>query len=456
MFDQILEKWSEILSFIQNEYELSDVSFRTWIEPLHPAALEGDTLFIEVPDSSFVAYITKKYTPFFQVAVEEKTSFSGTVAFCAPGEKRTAAPVKKPAEEEENADYRRAAVAANLNPRYTFSNFVVGANNKLAHAASLAVAESPGRLYNPLFIYGGPGLGKTHLMHSIANFILKNSPSTKVIFTTSENFTNELVEAIRKSNISNTATPQFREKYRNVDVLLIDDIQFIINKLGTQEEFFHTFNYLYENNKQVVISSDKSPKEFTMLEERLRSRFEMGLQVDISTPDYETRMAILRSKEEQEGYNIDNEILKYIASNIQSNIRELEGALNKIIAYSKLYKAEMTMETAEEALKDMISPDARREVTASGIISIVAEHYGFTREQLISPNRHKEIVYPRQIAMYLCRNMTSLSLQAIGTALGKKDHTTIMHGIDIIEHDLATDPAVRDTIDILKKKINPA
>ena len=454
MFEKIQEKWSDILFFIQNEYELSDVSFRTWIEPLHPAALEGDTLFIEVPDSSFVAYITKKYTPFFQVAIEEKTDFSGTVSFCAPGEKR--APAPKPREEEETSDFRRAAGAANLNPRYTFSNFVVGASNKLAHAASLAVAESPGKLYNPLFIYGGAGLGKTHLMHSIANFILKNSPSTRVVFTTSENFTNELVEAIRKSNISNTATPQFREKYRNIDILLIDDIQFIINKLGTQEEFFHTFNYLYENNKQVVISSDKSPKEFTMLEERLRSRFEMGLQVDISAPDYETRMAILRSKEEQEGYNIDNEILKYIASNIQSNIRELEGALNKIIAYSKLYKAEMTMETAEEALKDMISPDARREVTASGIITIVAEHYGFTKDQLVQSSRKKEIVYPRQIAMYLCRSMTSLSLQAIGTALGKKDHTTVMHGIEIIEHDLATDPAVRDTIEILKKKINPA
>ena len=329
----------------------------------------------------------------------------------------------------------------------------MGANNKFAHAASLAVAESPAERYNPLFSYGGVGRGKTHLMHSIAHFILKNNPAAKVLYTTSENFTNELIDAIRTKN--NYTITQFREKYRKIDVLLIDDIQFIINKESTQEEFVHTFNYLHENNKQIVISSDKPPKAFTTLEERLRSRFEMGLPVDISSPDYETRMAILRKKEELEGYNIDNEILKYIATNIKSNIRELEGALTKIIAFSKLYNTQLTMEAAEEALKDLISPNAQKEVTPALIIEVVAEHFGFTTEDLISTKRNREVVYPRQIAMYLCRTMTPTPLQAIGTALGKKDHTTIMHGIQIIEKDLKTDETLASTIEILKKKINP-
>ena len=290
-------------------------------------------------------------------------------------------------------------------------------------------------------------------MHSIAHFILKNNPEAKVLYTTSENFTNELIDAIRTKN--NYTITQFREKYRKIDVLLIDDIQFIINKESTQEEFFHTFYYLHENKKQIVISSDKPPKAFTMLEERLRSRFEMGLPVDISSPDYETRMAILRKKEELEGYNIDNEILKYIATNIKSNIRELEGALTKIIAFSKLYNTQLTMEAAEEALKDLISPNAQKEVTPALIIEVVAEHFGFTTEDLISTKRNREVVYPRQIAMYLCRTMTPTPLQAIGTALGKKDHTTIMHGIQIIEKELKTDETLASTIEILKKKINP-
>ena len=347
-----------------------------------------------------------------------------------------------------------ASMNANLNPRYTFETFVVGANNKFAHAASLAVAESPAERYNPLFIYGGVGLGKTHLMHSIAHFILKNNPSARVLYVTSEKFTNELIDSIRNKN--NTSTFEFREKYRNIDVLLIDDIQFIIGKESTQEEFFHTFNFLHENNKQIVISSDKPPKAFETLEERLRSRFEMGLPVDISAPDYETRMAILRKKEELEGYNIDNEIIKYIATNIKSNIRELEGALTKITAYSKLYNAEITLEVAEEALKDLISPNSTREVTVELIIEVVAEHFGFKPSDLSSLKRNKEIVYPRQIAMYLCREMTSTSLQLIGKALGKRDHSTILHGIEKITEDLKQNETLSSTIEILKKKINPS
>ena len=455
MFSLLNDKWSDIKEYIKEEYEISNVSYDTWIAPLRLSSVDGDTVFIELPEDevggNFISYIDKKYNLYFKVAIEEKTGFHCEVRFITSADKQKT-------ETEENEEYdddfpSQASIAANLNPRYTFSTFVVGANNKFAHAASLAVAESPAERYNPLFIYGGVGLGKTHLMHSIAHFILKNNPAAKVLYTTSENFTNELIDAIRTKN--NYTITQFREKYRKIDVLLIDDIQFIINKESTQEEFFHTFNYLHENNKQIVISSDKPPKAFTTLEERLRSRFEMGLPVDISSPDYETRMAILRKKEELEGYNIDNEILKYIATNIKSNIRELEGALTKIIAFSKLYNTQLTMEAAEEALKDLISPNAQKEVTPALIIEVVAEHFGFTTEDLISTKRNREVVYPRQIAMYLCRTMTPTPLQAIGTALGKKDHTTIMHGIQIIEKDLKTDETLASTIEILKKKINP-
>lgn len=346
-----------------------------------------------------------------------------------------------------------AIITANLNPKYTFDTFVVGANNNLAHAASLAVAESPGEIYNPLFIYGGVGLGKTHLMHSIGHFILKNNPAAKVLYVTSEKFTNELIDAIRNKN--NFSPTEFREKYRNNDVLLIDDIQFIIGKESTQEEFFHTFNALYEAKKQIIISSDKPPKEIETLEERLRSRFEWGLTVDIQSPDYETRMAILRKKEEMEGYNIDNEVIKYIATNIKSNIRELEGALTKIVALSRLDNKEITVELAEEALKDIISPNDKREVTPELVIQVVADHYGITPLDISSQKRNKEIVYPRQIVMYLCRDMVGTPLQMIGKYLGGRDHTTIIHGIEKITAEINKNDTLNNTIEILKKKISP-
>ena len=346
-----------------------------------------------------------------------------------------------------------AIQSANLNPKYTFDTFVVGSNNNLAHAAALAVAESPGEIYNPLFIYGGVGLGKTHLMHAIAHFILKNDPKAKILYVTSETFTNELIDAIRNKN--NITTTEFREKYRNNDVLLIDDIQFIIGKESTQEEFFHTFNTLYESKKQIIISSDKPPKEIETLEERLRSRFEWGLTVDIQSPDYETRMAILRKKEEMEGYKIDNEVIKYIATHVKSNIRELEGALTKIVALSRLNKCDITLQLAEEALKDIISPGSQREVTAELILQIVADHFGLTPLDITSQRRSKEIVYPRQITMYLCRSMMDIPLQSIGKVLGGRDHTTIIHGCEKIAADLKKDDSLKNTIEILKKKINP-
>ena len=458
MLETLKEKWYEILLYLKNEYEISNVSFQTWLLPLEIYSLKqpGNIIQIIVPDANFLGYIKKKYSVMLKVSIEEVTGIRcDNVEFIVEDEIiRDSVSDNQLINATPNAVSPVTLQNANLNPKYTFDSFVVGANNNLAHAASLAVAESPGEIYNPLFIYGGVGLGKTHLMQSIANFILKNNPKAKILYVTSEKFTNELIDAIRNKN--NISTTEFREKYRNNDVLLIDDIQFIIGKESTQEEFFHTFNALHEAKKQIIISSDKPPKEIETLEERLRSRFEWGLTVDIQSPDYETRMAILRKKEEMEGYNIDNEVIKYIATNIKSNIRELEGALTKIVALSKLEKnREINIALAEKALKDIIAPGDKKEVTPEFIIEVVADHFNLTPLDIISQRRNKEIVYPRQIAMYLCRNMTDTGLQNIGKSLGGRDHTTILHGIDKIAADLEGNPTLQNTIDILKKKINP-
>ena len=455
MLEKIKEKWDQILLHIKEEHELTDVSFKTWLLPTEPYDVKGNTLQILVPDIHFLGYIKRKYGFLLQITIEELTGIECELEFVT---------LEQVGARQEEADKsqlinralevnRQVIQNANLNPRYTFDSFVVGANNNLAHAASLAVAESPGEIYNPLFIYGGVGLGKTHLMHSIGHFILKNNPQAKVLYVTSEKFTNELIDAIRNKN--NISTTEFREQYRNNDILLIDDIQFIIGKESTQEEFFHTFNSLYEAKKQIIISSDKPPKEIETLEERLRSRFEWGLTVDIQSPDYETRMAILRKKEELEGYNIDNEVIKYIATNVKSNIRELEGALTKIVALSKLNKQEITIELAEEALKDLISPNETKEVTPELIIQVVADHFGITPLDISSQKRNKEVVFPRQIVMFLCRSMTDTPLQAIGKYLGGRDHTTIIHGYEKIGADMDKNESLRNTIEILKKKINP-
>ena len=356
MLEQLIQQWDDILLHLKEEHELLDVSYRTWLLPLKVYSVEGSVVTILAPDANMITYIRRKYGLILQVTIEEMTGFECTVDFITEDtiKDRDNAKSEKQLIQTNALDVSQTAIqTANLNPRYTFDTFVVGANNNLAHAAALAVAESPGEVYNPLFIYGGVGLGKTHLMHSIAHFILKNRKDAKILYVTSEKFTNELIDAIRNKN--NISTTEFREKYRNNDVLLIDDIQFIIGKESTQEEFFHTFNTLYESKKQIIISSDKPPKDIETLEERLRSRFEWGLTVDIQSPDYETRMAILRKKEELEGYNIDNEVIKYIATNIKSNIRELEGALTKIVALSKLdHNKDIDFALAEEALKDII------------------------------------------------------------------------------------------------------
>ncbi|GHU45018.1 chromosomal replication initiator protein DnaA [Clostridia bacterium] len=449
--DLLLEKWKEILLGIKQEHMVSDVSFDTWLKDLIPYNVEENKLYILVPpkhdQQMTIDYITRKYKKPFLVAIEEITGeHYDELVFI----------LKEQAQEKFIASFPNKyneENQSNLNPNYTFDNFVVGKNNSFAHAAALAVAESPGEVYNPLYIHGGPGLGKTHLLQSIGHFILSQKPNKKILYTTSEEFTNEVIDSIRNGNSSSMA--KLRNKYRTVDVLMVDDIQFIIGKESTQEEFFHTFNVLHSSGKQIILSSDKPPKDIETLEERIRSRFEWGLLADIGYPDYETRMAILRNKEESNEFHLNDEILDYIASNIKSNVRELEGALNKLLAYSKLQKTEITMDIAVHELQNIISPNKEMEITPQLIIEVVCEHFKLSEVQMLSKKRSSDISKPRQIAMYLIRNLTDTSLKTIGTLLGGRDHTTIIHGIEQIDHEYQTSEIMQNTIETVKKKINP-
>lgn len=449
--EAIYEKWELILQEVKEEHDISQISFDTWLKPLELCAIKDATLYILVPQGQMALnLISKKYELPLKVAITEMTGVEYHLVFVLPEQ----ANQLRSASSKKNQISSQAAERANLNISYTFETFVVGNNNRFAQSACLAVAESPGEAYNPLYIYGGPGLGKTHLMHSIGNFILEQNPDSRVLYVTSEEFTNEVIESIRTGNA--TAMTKLREKYRTVDVLMIDDVQFIIGKESTQEEFFHTFNVLHSAGKQIILSSDKPPKEMETLEERFRSRFEWGLIADIQPPDYETRMAILKKNAENYSREINEDIFKYIATNIKSNIRELEGAYNKVIAFSKLNNVEITLDNVEEALKDIISPNAKRQITPKIIIDIVADHFGITYEDIISKRRNSELVQPRQICMYLCRKLTDESLQSIGKALGKKDHTTVIHGIDKITEEIQTNNEIKNRIDIIMKKINPS
>ena len=450
------ENWEQILNKMKLEYCSSNISYNTWIAPLTVYEVTDDTVYILVKLRASLEHIEEKYLLPFKVCIAEVTGYEYEVSFVTDDhvviqEKKDTA-VKK---QQSNAIFEQA----NLNPKYTFDTFVVGSNNNFAHAASLAVADSPGEIYNPLFLYGGVGLGKTHLMHSIAHFILEKDPTKKVLYVTSETFTNELIDALKiGKNGNELAMTTFREKYRNNDVLLIDDIQFIIGKENTQEEFFHTFNHLHVSGKQIIISSDKPPKDIETLEARLRTRFEWGLIADISSPDYETRMAILRKKEELDGlerYHIPDEVMQYIANNITSNIRELEGSLNKLIALANLENKPIDIPLAAEALKDMISPNNTREITPELIIEVVSDHFNVPAAELKGKKRNAEIVLPRQIVMYLCRKMTDTPLKTIGLILGGKDHASVSHGVKKIEHDVKTDEALNNTVNIIKKKLNP-
>ena len=465
----VKEQWEEIIQKLRVEYFLSNISFETWIRPLEVYDIVGDTLYLSINFKASIEHIQNKYLLPLKVCIAEVTGVEYDIKFIPKDVPESEIEYyhsnhHTQSKEEPKPKQRKMnniSEKANLNPKYTFDTFVVGGNNNFAHAASLAVAEQPGEVYNPLFLYGGVGLGKTHLMHSVAHYILDKDPTKKVLYVTSETFTNELIDAIRIGKTGNElAMTAFRDKYRNTDVLLIDDVQFIIGKESTQEEFFHTFNHLHNAGKQIIISSDKPPKDMETLEARLRTRFEWGLIADISAPDYETRMAILYKKietDQLERYNIPNEVIQYIATNIKTNIRELEGSLNKLIALYRINnnEREMDIKLAAEALKDMISPSQNREVTPELIIDVVSEHFNVPVSDLKSSKRNAEIANARQIAMYLCRKMTDTPLKTIGLLLGGRDHSTVNHGVDKVANDVENNETLRNTLDIIQKKINP-
>lgn len=445
---ELSEKWDQITETVRNEGDVTDISFETWIKPLKVYGIVNDTVIIIVPPEKdrLIDYYNKRYLDFFRVAISETLNHTYDVEF----------KVEKDIDSKESSSetnvYNINFENANLDSRYKFSSFVVGGNNQLAHSAALAVAESPGRAYNPLFIYGGSGLGKTHLMHAIGHYILEQNPNMKVLYVSSAQFTDEIVESLRSGNAASAA--KVREKYRSVDVLMIDDVQFIIGKEATQIEFFNTFNALHSSGKAIILSSDKAPSMMESLDERFRSRFGWGLAVDIQPPEYETRMAILMKKAASCDIKIDKAIIEYIASNINTNIRDLEGAFNKIMLFSKLNKGEVTLQLAEEALRDVIYPDRPFKVTPSYIIDVVAEHFKIKPEVIVSKKKSADVVTPRHIAMYLCCEMTDASLNDIGSALGNRDHTTVMNGRDNVTKKIKENIEFSNTIDVIKSKIS--
>lgn len=424
---------------------VSDASYRVFIQDLNLLNFEGTNIIIlEVPNDVVMRFAAARYADLLKEAFASILGFEVELKFVlaapAPDGGKAA---EKPKLDENDLPSGRY--------EFTFENFIKGPSNQFAFAAAQAVAANPSGAYNPLFIYGPSGLGKTHLLNAIKIEIQKNHPDFNIVYVDCEKFTNETITAIKTATME-----QFRQRYRKADVLLIDDIQFLAGKESTQEEFFHTFNYLYETGKQVIITSDKPPKDFTNLEERLRSRFSVGLPVDVSAPDYETRVAILHKKEETENTKISDDIINYIAENINTNIRELEGALNRITAFKRLSNKEITLNMAEDVLRDIINNHKEVTITVPLIVEVIASHFGFEADELLSQKRNKDIAYSRQIAMYLCRQMTDLSLQQIGKELGNRDHTTVRHGIEKITEDLKNSQFLQDTIDVLQKKINPA
>jgi chromosomal replication initiator protein len=436
--------WDKTLDIIKSE--LSEVSFNTWIKSCEPMSISSDTIKISVPNSFTQDILDKRYKDLVINSIKAVCSKIYKIEFIIMSDGYDNNENNTP--EISKSIIVNDEMSSTLNPKYTFKSFVIGNSNRFAHAASLAVAESPAKAYNPLFIYGGVGLGKTHLMHAIGHYILASNPNAKVVYVSSEKFTNELINAIKDDK-----NEEFRNKYRNVDILLIDDIQFIAGKERTQEEFFHTFNALHDANKQIILSSDRPPKEIPTLEDRLRSRFEWGLIADIQVPDFETRMAILKKKADVENLNIANDVMGYIATKIKSNIRELEGALIRIIAYSSLTNREVTVDLATEALKDIISKKQGKHVTIDIIQDVVSSYFNLRIEDLKSQRRTRNVVYPRQIAMYLSRKLTDMSLPKIGEEFGGRDHTTVIHAYEKISDNLKVDDSLQQTVNDLTKKL---
>ncbi|MBT2575068.1 chromosomal replication initiator protein DnaA [Bacillus sp. ISL-51] len=444
--ENILDLWNQALA--QIEKKLSKPSFETWMKSTKAHSLHGDTLTITAPNEFARDWLESRYLHLIADTIYELTGEELSIKFVIPqnqdAEDFMPKPQVKKAAKEEPSDFPQSM----LNPKYTFDTFVIGSGNRFAHAASLAVAEAPAKAYNPLFIYGGVGLGKTHLMHAIGHYVIDHNPSAKVVYLSSEKFTNEFINSIRDNK-----AVDFRNRYRNVDVLLIDDIQFLAGKEQTQEEFFHTFNTLHEESKQIVISSDRPPKEIPTLEDRLRSRFEWGLITDITPPDLETRIAILRKKAKAEGLDIPNEVMLYIANQIDSNIRELEGALIRVVAYSSLINKDINADLAAEALKDIIPSSKPKVITIKEIQRIVGQQFNIKLEDFKAKKRTKSVAYPRQIAMYLSREMTDSSLPKIGEEFGGRDHTTVIHAHEKISKLLIDDEQLQQHVKEIKEQL---
>jgi chromosomal replication initiator protein len=432
--------WQHVLEHIRRN--ITEVEYHTWFERIRPLGLREGVLELAVPTSFALDWIRRHYAPLIQEAL-------GLLGAQVPRFELQVVPgaLAQPVQVDIFQAAPQTEGKSKLNPKYTFENFVVGPNNNLAHAAAVAVAESPGKAYNPLFIYGGVGLGKTHLMHAVGHSVAKRFPNLKIEYVSTETFTNELINAIREDRMA-----EFRERYRSVDLLLVDDIQFIAGKERTQEEFFHTFNALFEAHKQIILSSDRPPKDILTLEARLRSRFEWGLITDIQPPDLETRIAILKMNAEQRGLRIGEDVLEYIARQVTSNIRELEGALMRVVAYASLNGVELTRQVAAKALSDIFAP-REVEVDPQEIVRVVAEHFGLRPEDLVGGGRRKEVVLPRQMAMFLVRDLTRASLPEIGQLFGGRDHTTVLYAIQKVQELAESDREVQTLLRSLKEKL---
>ncbi len=424
--------WDDILSRLESK--INRHSFYTWFKPTSFASDDGQTLTVRVPNTLFRDWLTKHYSGVIQESILELHRPDTRVAFITEPAPDHSSPPPAVPDSPPSADTDIAiSTSSGLNPRYSFDTFIVGSSNQFAHAACRAVAEAPSRSYNPLYIYGGVGLGKTHLMHAISQYLLRHGRNLRLTYISSERFMNEMINALRFDRIID-----FRERYRTVDILLVDDVQFLSGKEGTQTEFFHTFNALYDSQKQIVISSDCPPHAITSLEERLRSRFEWGLIADIQPPDLETKVAILKKKSEAEAVPLPDNVALYIAGKIKSNVRELEGSLIRLIAYASLTGHEISLPLAQDVLKNILSHDERT-ITLEVIQKFIADHYQLKLSQLKSRNNSKSIALPRQIAMYLCKNLTSASLPEIGKSFGGKHHSTVIHSLKKIDDLRRTD-----------------
>ena len=436
--------WDKVLTKLQTK--LTNASYDTWFSETKIKSLDNNQIVILAPTSFNADWLKKNYLNLIQEVIEETIGEHLNIKVISDefDDSETDFQANKPTERPASQEI----LPSQLNTDNTFDTFVIGSGNRFSHAASLAVAEAPAKAYNPLFIYGGVGLGKTHLMHAIGHYVMEHKENAKVVYTSSEKFTNEFINSIKDNK-----TEEFRSKYRNVDVLLIDDIQFLAGKESTQEEFFHTFNELHQNHKQIVISSDRAPKEIPTLEERLRSRFEWGLTTDVTPPDLETRIAILRKKSEEENIEIPNEAMLYIATQIQSNIRELEGALTKVVAYSKLVNRELNSDLVAEALKDIIASSKPKKVTIQDIQEAVGAYYNIRLEDFSAKKRTKSIAFPRQIAMYLARELTDFSLPKIGEEFGGRAPTTVIHAHELIRTELEHDNSLKSDLKNIEKDI---